>query len=142
MKAEINRRIERRKKARFAISRELRYKLVEDHKVVAQGAGETIDIGSGGIAFSAEHRLRAGSFVELSIAWPVLLDENTRMRLVVFGRVLRSHDQIAVCSVDKYEFRTQARLVQADVRGRQDTMLERWVAELRKDDLKERGASA
>lgn len=124
---------ERRSKSRFPICRELRYKLVEDNVVVAQGTGETINIGSGGISFIAGQPLKPGAFIELSISWPVLLGENTLMRLVVFGRLLRSTGQAAACTMEKYEFRTQARTVDAAPKIRQDSMLQRWVGESRKD---------
>ena len=134
----MKREAERRRKARFPICREMRYKLLEDDTIVAQGTGETIDMSSGGIAFTAGQPLRPGAYIELSISWPVLLDENTRMRLVVFGQLTRSNNQTAACTVEKYEFRTQARATTAVCEIRQDTMLQRWVEELRKGVLKTR----
>jgi hypothetical protein len=70
------------------------------------------------------------------------LEENTRMRLVVFGRLVRSTTRISACTIDKYEFRTQARAETADSNVRRDSMLQRWVEELQKDILKTRGALA
>jgi hypothetical protein len=134
--------VERRANARFPICRELRYKLLENHSIVAEGKGETIDIGSGGVSFTTAKPLSTGTFIELSISWPVLLDENTRMRLVTFGRLLRSDDCTAVCTVDKYEFRTQARLQTVDLQVRRDSMLLRWVEDMRKGTLKMRRATA
>ncbi len=93
-------------------------------KVVATGAGHTINIGSGGVAFSTEADLRPGALVELSISWPALLNQTCPMRFVVFGRVLRCTGHKAVCSLDKYEFRT-ARAGRTDAWVSQDTMLER-----------------
>ena len=81
---------DRRSKFRFAIERDVRYKLAEDGVVAASGAGRTIDMGSGGVAFVTEQPLTHGACVELSISWPVLLDESCPMRLIVYGRVLRS----------------------------------------------------
>jgi hypothetical protein len=40
---------------------------------------------------------------------PVLLDETCLMRLVVFGEVVRMRHKVLVCSIERYEFRTQAR---------------------------------
>lgn len=124
---------DRRKKSRFAICRELRYKLVEGDVVIAHGTGETINMGSGGVSFIAERPLKPGVFVELSISWPVLLEESTRMRLVVFGRLLRSTNRTAACTMDKYEFRTQARVPNALPQVRRDGLLQRWVGESRRD---------
>jgi len=133
---------ERRRKARFPMSREVRFKLVEKDSVVTAGTGETIDIGSGGVSFIAGQPLKVGSFVELSISWPVLLEANIHMRLVVFGRLVRSSTRVAACTIDKYEFRTQARPEKADWNGRRDCMLLRWVDEIQKDVIKMRSLPA
>jgi len=74
--------------------------------------------------------------VELSISWPVLLDESCPMRLIVFGRVLRCTSRKAVCSIEKYEFRTQARTYQQTTTIRTDTMLQRWADGIRKENLR------
>lgn len=120
---------ERRMRCRFGIRRELRYKLVEGRTVVAAGAGYTIDIGSGGVAFFAKHELKPGAAVELSISWPALLDRTCPMRLIVFGRVLRSAGRTAACTVDKHEFRT-ARASRTNAWVRRDSMLERWAGKV------------
>jgi hypothetical protein len=133
---------ERRTKFRFSIQRELRFKTVEDGTVIASGTGQTINVGSGGVAFAAEQPLKPGAFVEVSISWPVLLDETCLMRLIVFGRVLRSVGRKTVCSIEKYEFRTQARTVQPAAAPRSDGMLQRWAEEFRKVALKTSHAGA
>ena len=132
---------ERRNKQRFAMQREMRYKSAEDGVVVATGNGQTVDIGSGGVSFVADGKVQAGSFVELSISWPVLLDESCPMRLIVFGRVLRATGPKAVCSVDKYEFRTQARTVRTMPAPR-DGALQRWSDPARKGMFKTNLAQA
>src|SRR6266567_4395907 len=114
---------DRRRKFRFGIQREIRYKLVEDGVLQASGTGNTLDMCSGGVAFSTEQALKPRAFAELSISWPILLHETCPMRLIVFGRILRSSGGVAVCSIDKYEFRTQARTVQPATAVRSDSML-------------------
>jgi hypothetical protein len=133
---------DRRSKHRFAIQRELRYKVAEDGVGTLTGHGQTIDIGSGGVAFGAEAALTKGSFIELSISWPVLLDESCPMRLIVFGRIIRVQAKRAVCSIDKWEFRTQARTLQAvPPKPRADGMLQRWADGIRKGALKAAAAN-
>jgi hypothetical protein len=127
---------ERRNKFRFAIERDVRYKLAEDGVVVAAGVGQTRDIGSGGVAFVTEKPLTPGGYVELSISWPVLLDETCLMRLIVFGRVLRCTGRKAVCTIYKYEFRTQSRSFQPSAPIRSDGMLQRWADGMRRENLK------
>ncbi len=122
---------ERRGKFRFPMQRDLRYKLLKDGATVESGGGETIDIGSGGVGFAIGRDLPEGSFIELSISWPVLLDDTCPMRLIVFGRVVRNEPGKSACTVDKYEFRTQSRVVQTAVRT--DSMLQRWADTVRRD---------
>jgi hypothetical protein len=123
------------------MERDVRYKVAEEGVVVAAGFGQTIDMCSGGVAFVTEQPLTPDGFVELSISWPVLLDETCPMRFIVFGRILRCHGRKAICSIDKYEFRTSARTFQPSVTTRGDGMLHRWVEGVRKESLKVSAAS-
>ncbi len=116
----------RRQKTRFPIHREVRYKLLQDGRILEAGLGQTVNMGSGGVAFALDRELSAGTFIELSISWPAQLDNGTPMRLVVFGRVLRSGAGVSACSVDKYEFRTQARTPQINTGFRGNTLPPRW----------------
>jgi hypothetical protein len=125
---------ERRGKFRFPMRRELRYKLLKDGATAEAGAGETVDMGSGGISFAIERELPVGSFIELSISWPVLLDHSCPMRLNVFGRVVRNEPGKCACTIDKYEFRTQSRGFLAGP-VRHDSMLQRWADGIRKDNV-------
>src|ERR1035441_3601642 len=118
--------IERRSKTRFPIHRDLRYKLLEDDEVIESGMGETIDMASGGMAFQIEHSLKVGAFVELSISWPVLLDDSCAMRLIVFGRIVRAWGKRSACRVHRYEFRTQARVFQPVLAVRNNSMLQHF----------------
>jgi hypothetical protein len=131
---------ERRTKHRFPIHREFRYKLLEEKTMVAAGGGETLDIGSGGVGLFVDQQLPMGAFIELSISWPVLLGETCPMRLIAFGRVVRSNGRMAACTIDKYEFRTQARKLQIATPIRTDSMLQRWADGFRKESLKTRAA--
>ena len=133
---------DRRKKRRFPIRREARYKLLADGAIIDSGTAQTINISSGGIAFTIDHELKRGAFIELSISWPVLLDNSLPMRMIAFGRMLRCEGRKAVCTVDKVEFRTQARTFQAAGVMRQDSMLQRWAGEIVKEGMKLRAATA
>jgi len=62
----------------------------------------------------------------------VLLDETCPMRFIAFGRVNRSVGRLALCTIDRYEFRTAARAAKANVTVRNDSMLERYAAETMK----------
>ncbi|HLK62169.1 MAG TPA: hypothetical protein VKU19_01920 [Bryobacteraceae bacterium] len=137
----MEKRLDRRKKFRFPIHRELRYKLLDDGVLVGQGAGQSVNIGSGGVAITIDREVKPGTFIELSISWPVLLDDSCPMRFIAFGRVLRSVGKRAACSIDKYEFRTQARTFQMAAPVRSDAMLQRWADGLRKEAPKPRAVA-
>jgi PilZ domain len=132
---------ERRNKMRFPMNREVRYKLLEDERIIAAGLGTTTNMSSGGVAFNSDADLPNGSFIELSISWPALLDSVCPMRLIVFGRVLRGSEEAKVCSVEKWEFRTQSRQVAAKMPLRIDGKLQRW-AEYRKEVIMRTAAAA
>jgi len=137
MRANLKNKIDaRRDKARFPLQRELRYKLLQDTKAVASGTGTTVNISSGGVAFIADQDVRVGGYVELSISWPVLLDDSCPVRLVCYGRVLRCAKGHCACTIDKYEFRTQARVVQPISATRNDSFFQRWAVAMRKETIK------
>jgi hypothetical protein len=131
---------DRREKFRFPMERDVRYKVLKDGATLEAGNGQTIDMGSGGVLFHVERDLAAGAFIQVSVSWPVLLDDSCPMRLVIFGRVLRSTGRTCACSIDKYEFRTQARVIQPPA-TRADSSLERWADTFRKEQLKSRLAT-
>lgn len=123
---------ERRHKMRFPMVRDLRFRLLENDRIVASGFGTTTNMSSGGVAFTSDLNLPNGSWVELSISWPALLDEECPMRLIVFGRVLRGAEDMKVCTIEKWEFRTQSRQLTARTPLRMDGKLQRW-AEYRRE---------
>ena len=94
---------------------------------------------SGGMAFQVDHPLKVGAFVELSISWPVLLDDSCAMRLIVFGRIVRAWGKSSACHVDKYEYRTQARVLKPILAVRNDSMLQRFAGSARKQSMKATG---
>jgi len=75
--------------------------------VTSTGAGETLNISSGGIAFTSDHTFEIGASMECSIRWPVLLNNVTPIKLVVEGRVVRSDGQFTAVEIRRHEFRTQ-----------------------------------
>ena len=54
----------------------------------------------------------------------------------MFGRVVRSLDRRTAVTIDKYEFRTQGRLVRHTAPVRNDSMLQRWADTFRKESPK------
>jgi hypothetical protein len=98
---------ERRTKRRFEIEQEIRYKMLYGQRIAETGSGKTANISSGGVWFTTENILTAGMPVELSMNWPVLLNDSCPMKLMIYGCVVRSTDRGAAVAIERYEFRTQ-----------------------------------
>jgi hypothetical protein len=98
---------ERRGTSRFPLREEVRYKMLHG-KVITAGAGKTLNIGSGGVLFTTEHRLPIGRLIELSVNWPARLDGTCPLKFVATGRVVRAEEDRAAVRIERYEFRTRA----------------------------------
>jgi hypothetical protein len=109
------------------MEREIRYRVLEQDKIIAAGTGKTFNLSSSGVEFAAGRDLPAGTFIELSIAWPALLENRCPLQLIGFGRVLRSSEGRVATTIEQYEFRTLARAVpEAAWSARSDQKLRRW----------------
>jgi len=98
---------ERRIKRRFQIDQEVKYKMLYGQRIAETGVGRTLNISSGGVWFSTESMLTSGMPVELSMNWPVLLNDSCPMKLMIYGCVVRSNERGAAVAIERYEFRTQ-----------------------------------
>ena len=61
-------------------------------RIAETGTGKTINISSGGVWFTTESMLTIGMPVELSMNWPVLLNDSCPMKLMIYGCVIRSNE--------------------------------------------------
>jgi len=100
---------ERRTKERFLIEQDVSYKPLSGQRIAETGSGRTLNISSGGIAFTTETLLTEGTPVEVSMSWPVLLQGSCPMKLLVYGCVIRSSERAATVVIERYEFRTQTK---------------------------------
>jgi hypothetical protein len=99
---------DRRRKQRFPLNREVRYRLLEQ-PAEEHGVGTAVNASSAGIAFLCDRPLPLNARVELSVSWPVSLHDTCPLRLVARGRVVRCGGGSVACTIDKFEFRTQSR---------------------------------
>ena len=100
---------ERRMKRRFCIEQDVRYKMLYGQRIAETGTGKTANISSGGVWFTTESMLTTGMPVEISMNWPVLLNDSCPMKLMIYGCVVRSNEKGAAVAIERYEFRTQGR---------------------------------
>ena len=98
---------ERRMKRRFEIAQEVRYKMLYGQRIAETGSGKTLNISSGGVWFTTENMLTVGMPIEMSMGWPVLLNDSCPMKLMIYGCVIRSNEKGAAVAIERYEFRTQ-----------------------------------
>ena len=96
----------RRSTRRYPIELPIQYTIVKNYLAVGTGTGSSIDLSSGGIAFTSDTPVRIGSYLELSISWPVLLNSTCGLKLGASGPVVRSDRNRTAISLDRYEFRT------------------------------------
>jgi PilZ domain-containing protein len=97
---------ERRQSDRFAIEREVRYRVLTKRGGEETGEGKTLNISSSGVLFTSQHLLLPGRRMELSISWPAQLNNKCALKLVARGRVIRFEQGRAALEIQQYEFRT------------------------------------
>jgi len=99
---------DRRTSNRMPIERDVRYKLMVHRKTEQPpaGLGKTLNMSSGGVLFTTESALPEGTRVELAVSWPAQIND-TPLKLVTCGRLVRTGESEAAIAIEKYEFRTR-----------------------------------
>lgn len=97
--------IDRRHAMRFPLREPVVYRLILSKGFSIAGKGQTLNVGSGGILFSAQHLLPVGGLVELVMEWPARLEGALPLQLVAAGRVLRSNHRQAAVRLEKHQLR-------------------------------------
>ena len=91
----------------FPLVLPLQYKVIFPKAKATSGTGSTVLLSSTDIVFNADQPLRSGVQCEISIAWPVLLESNTGLQLILQSVITRSEGQVVMARVSTYEFRTR-----------------------------------
>ena len=102
---------ERRKSRRFLIELDLRYRIINGRSEILKGVGRTLNISSSGVLFTSDYELPINTRVEVSIRWPVGLNENCGLNLVGSGPVVRNTKGQLALRFRQWEFRTTAQCV-------------------------------
>ena len=76
-------------------------------KLPVAGTGATTLMGSRELVFTADGSIKAGVRLELSVAWPVLLDDHVKLQLVIVGRATAVDGNRVTFAISKYHFRTR-----------------------------------
>jgi hypothetical protein len=87
--------------------REARYKVLGGRRIINHsGFGKTLNMSGSGVLFTTESRLAPGESIELSVSWPALLNGVKPLKLVAQGLVVRTEENRAAITIEKYEFKT------------------------------------
>jgi FixJ family two-component response regulator len=98
---------ERRNNARFPCRLAVSYQTLEQPIFAGEGSSETLNISSKGLLFTSKEKLHPGQLVQVSLDWPVRLENQVPLKLVAEGRVVRNSQGQTAMTIDKYEFRTR-----------------------------------
>lgn len=96
---------ERRQSKRFPICLELSYKTLNQRSDIRTGKGNTIDISSSGMLITSDHEFPVDERLEVTIYWPVQLDNRCSLSLVARCRVKRCEKGQLALAIEHHEFR-------------------------------------
>jgi hypothetical protein len=102
------REVERRLHCRYPITLDVEYKLLPTGSGEQIGIGKTVNISGVGVLFEATDALPARREVEVLIHWPLLKEGTSPLKLVMYGRVIRSDGKLVAVRVSRHEFRIGA----------------------------------
>jgi len=99
--------VERRSAERYAIQRDVRWRLKSKRTREAPAAGRTVNISSSGVLFATSTFAVPGIVVEVAISWPVPMDADGELQLIARGRLIRCSDGMAAVHFQQREFRAR-----------------------------------
>ena len=100
---------DRRSNHRYPVNVASEYKVVLRDRTVLAGIGHTVNMSSRGILLDTAHCLPSGVRIDLSIAWPALLNDVAPLKLEVAGKTIRTQGGRAAVVIRRYEFRTRGK---------------------------------
>ena len=73
-----------------------------------EGTGSILNISSGGLLFEADRALNQGAVIDLSVDWPVLLDNRLPLKLKIRGKIIRTNERLTAVQLRWWEFHTRS----------------------------------
>ena len=70
-------------------------------------SGRTLEISSSELTFIAERLPPIGQSLQVFIDWPVLLDGDVKLQLVISGIVVEAHGTTVSLRIHRHDFRTR-----------------------------------
>jgi hypothetical protein len=97
-----------RASARYGFVTPLRYRAFRQAAITTSGSGQSIDMSAGGMSIEIGKVLEPGIELELVLDWPGIYHGRQRMRLFVWGEVVRSDETKTALRIVTHEFRDAA----------------------------------
>src|SRR5687767_14093002 len=91
MTAQIQHVKEQRLHPQYPVSVALEYRVLLPDSIVFSGAGELVNMSSGGVLIQTAELLPRGAAIELFVAWPTRLNDSDGLDLWVNGTTVRTH---------------------------------------------------
>jgi hypothetical protein len=110
---------ERRRTRRYPLKLEVAYRTASEGGGFT-GSGETRDISSRALLFTADSELAAGANLQVTLRWPVELGGATPIRLLASGPILRRDSRGIVLLIKRYAFIHAAGPVESATPGEDD----------------------
>jgi len=104
---------ERRASHRYPLGLDLYYTILSGHDRQITGTGHVIDVSSSGVRFTADRPLSIGLKAELAIRWPVVLEGDAQLQLILLGTIVRTDGDEVGIEVLRHQFRTCGRRLRA-----------------------------
>ncbi len=94
--------IENRKNQRFELR--LPFEVIRSGQRSQPIAGYTLNMSSNGVLFELSQPVAVGEVIEYYITLPTGQDPEEDVRLRCMGKVVRSHENFAAATMERYEF--------------------------------------
>lgn len=94
--------IENRKSQRFELR--LPFKVIRSGHHFSNAQGHTLNMSSNGVLFEMNQPLPVGEIIEYAITLPTGQEPDEDVRLRCMGKVIRSHQNFAAATMERYEF--------------------------------------
>ena len=88
----------------YPVTLDVRYKTARPPRV---GVGKTLQMSRTEVVFTTDTQIDPGTKLEISIAWPVVLNDRVLLQLVVTGEIVRREGSTLTATIRKHHFRTR-----------------------------------
>ena len=102
-----------RRSTRYGFVTGLRYRAFRQQAITCSGSGQTVDMCAGGLSIEIGRALDPDTELELVLDWPGLYHGRPRMRLFLWGEVVRNTETAVAVRILSHEFREPAAAARA-----------------------------